>query len=266
MELLTISIEKPDGVNLILGQSHFIKTVEDVHEALVTAVPGIRFGLAFCESSGPALVRASGTNDELVELVSTTLNQTIQRELFAYFEDREVAIGEDAALEFLAAWEDKRTETVISAVSYLASLEQEKAVPILESMLDSGEEGIVSAALRGLGTIGGRGTDGVLIAKLEDDDLSDDLRDQVILALGDLGSEAALEPLVAIVENRDARRVERMYACTALGRIGEAEAIATLEAVLSEQDALLRAYAASALAELSGGGGDRKVQQFTRNR
>ncbi|MBI4539030.1 MAG: adenosine-specific kinase [Gemmatimonadetes bacterium] len=68
MELKTVRIQKPEEVNLILGQSHFIKTVEDLHEALVTAVPGIRFGLAFCESSGPALVRWSGTDPELVEL------------------------------------------------------------------------------------------------------------------------------------------------------------------------------------------------------
>jgi adenosine/AMP kinase len=68
MELKTVKIQKPDDVNLILGQSHFIKTVEDLHEALVTAVPRIRFGLAFCESSGPALVRWSGTDPELIEL------------------------------------------------------------------------------------------------------------------------------------------------------------------------------------------------------
>jgi len=68
MELLTIKIEKPESVNMILGQSHFIKTVEDIHEALVSSVPGVEFGVAFCESSGPALVRASGTSDELVEL------------------------------------------------------------------------------------------------------------------------------------------------------------------------------------------------------
>jgi len=68
MELRTVRIEKPDDVNLILGQAHFIKTVEDLHEALVTAVPGAKFGLGFCESSGPALVRLSGTDPELVEL------------------------------------------------------------------------------------------------------------------------------------------------------------------------------------------------------
>jgi hypothetical protein len=71
MELITVKIEKPETVNVILGQSHFIKTVEDLHEALVGAVPGVEFGLAFCEASGPALVRASGTSDELVELAKS---------------------------------------------------------------------------------------------------------------------------------------------------------------------------------------------------
>jgi hypothetical protein len=68
MELLSVTIEKPESANLILGQSHFIKTVEDLHEVLVGAVPGIQFGLAFCESSGPALVRSSGTSPELTGL------------------------------------------------------------------------------------------------------------------------------------------------------------------------------------------------------
>ncbi len=68
MELFVVRIEKPDEVNFILGMSHFIKTVEDIHEALVTAVPGIRFGLAFCESSGPALIRLTGTDEAMIEL------------------------------------------------------------------------------------------------------------------------------------------------------------------------------------------------------
>ena len=68
MELKLIPIENPDELNLILGQSHFIKTVEDLHEALVTAIPGIQFGLAFCEASGPCLIRRSGTNEALEAL------------------------------------------------------------------------------------------------------------------------------------------------------------------------------------------------------
>ncbi|HEY60401.1 MAG TPA: hypothetical protein G4N92_06940 [Anaerolineae bacterium] len=68
MELKTIAIEKPENVNFILGQSHFIKTVEDIHEAMVTAVPGIKFGLAFCESSDKCLVRWSGTDEAMIAL------------------------------------------------------------------------------------------------------------------------------------------------------------------------------------------------------
>jgi len=68
MELLTVRIDKPETINFILGQTHFIKTVEDVHEALVGAVPGIKFGLAFCEASGKCLVRLSGTDPAMVEL------------------------------------------------------------------------------------------------------------------------------------------------------------------------------------------------------
>ena len=68
MDLKIVEIEKPETVNFILGQSHFIKTVEDMHEALVSAVPGIKFGLAFCEASGKCLVRVSGTDEKMIEL------------------------------------------------------------------------------------------------------------------------------------------------------------------------------------------------------
>lgn len=68
MDLSLVTIENPDELNLILGASHFIKTVEDLHEALVQSAPGIKFGLAFCEASGATLVRRSGNDDALMEL------------------------------------------------------------------------------------------------------------------------------------------------------------------------------------------------------
>ena len=68
VELEAVAVEKPDDVNVVLGQAHFIKTVKDLHEVLVQAYPTARFGLAFCESSGPRLVRRSGTDEELVRL------------------------------------------------------------------------------------------------------------------------------------------------------------------------------------------------------
>lgn len=68
MQLTSVRIEKPEDSNFILGQTHFIKSVEDLHEVLVGAVPGIKFGLAFCEASGKCLLRCSGTDAALIEL------------------------------------------------------------------------------------------------------------------------------------------------------------------------------------------------------
>jgi adenosine/AMP kinase len=68
MEIKVVKINKPEEMNFILGQSHFIKTVEDLHEAIISTVPQMKFGLAFCESSGPALVRYSGNEARLIDL------------------------------------------------------------------------------------------------------------------------------------------------------------------------------------------------------
>lgn len=72
MELKTVRIEKPETTNFILGQSHFIKTVEDIHEAIVQTNPQMRFGVGFCESSGPALVRFSGNDPAMIELAQSS--------------------------------------------------------------------------------------------------------------------------------------------------------------------------------------------------
>lgn len=66
--IAVVGIDMPDGVNLVFGQSHFIKTVEDLYEALVGSSPYLRFGLAFCEASGLRLVRRAGNDPDLVEL------------------------------------------------------------------------------------------------------------------------------------------------------------------------------------------------------
>ncbi|MBI2641042.1 adenosine-specific kinase [Candidatus Roizmanbacteria bacterium] len=70
MKIISVKIKKPAEVNFILAQSHFIKTVEDVYETLVEAVPGIQFGLSFCESSGPRKIRTSGTDEEMIKLAT----------------------------------------------------------------------------------------------------------------------------------------------------------------------------------------------------
>jgi hypothetical protein len=71
VELKIVPIEKPEAINFILGQTHFIKSVEDIHETMVTSVPGIKFGLAFCEASGKCLIRWTGTDDAMIDLART---------------------------------------------------------------------------------------------------------------------------------------------------------------------------------------------------
>ena len=73
MDLTTVTIEKPEEMNIILGMSHFIRTVEDLHEAMVTSAPGVKFGVAFCEASGPRLVRRSGTDEGLTALAAKNM-------------------------------------------------------------------------------------------------------------------------------------------------------------------------------------------------
>lgn len=68
METIIISIDKPEEMNMILGQAHFIKTIEDLHEVMAASAPGIRFGIGFCEASGPCLVRSSGNDEKLMDL------------------------------------------------------------------------------------------------------------------------------------------------------------------------------------------------------
>ncbi|MBI2568315.1 MAG: adenosine-specific kinase [Candidatus Schekmanbacteria bacterium] len=85
MELEVVTIEKPEDVQVILGQSHFIRTVEDLHEALAISTPDIRFGVAFSEASGPCLVRRSGNDEELTELAATNLTRIASGHVFIAF-------------------------------------------------------------------------------------------------------------------------------------------------------------------------------------
>lgn len=92
-DLKLVPIENPDGLNFILGQSHFIKTVEDIHEAVVTSIAGAKFGLAFCEASGPALVRSTGTVDVLRSLAERNALALGAGHVFILFLDGAYAIN-----------------------------------------------------------------------------------------------------------------------------------------------------------------------------
>jgi hypothetical protein len=85
MEIKTVPIEKPEPINFVLGQTHFIKSVEDIHETMVTQVPGIKFGLAFCEASGKCLIRWTGTDDEMIDLAKKNASAIAAGHVFILF-------------------------------------------------------------------------------------------------------------------------------------------------------------------------------------
>jgi len=88
LELEVVKIKKPDELNIIIGQTHFIKTVEDIYEVIVSSVPHIKFGLAFCESSGLCLVRAEGNDEELKNLaIENALNVGAGHTFFIFIRD-----------------------------------------------------------------------------------------------------------------------------------------------------------------------------------
>ncbi|MFQ5754226.1 MAG: adenosine-specific kinase [bacterium] len=99
MQLQTVKVENPNNINMVMGQSHFIKTVEDIHEALVGTIPGIKFGLAFNESSGPRLVRHSGTDDALIELAKKNAGKIAAGHLFILFMENAFPINVMKALK-----------------------------------------------------------------------------------------------------------------------------------------------------------------------
>jgi hypothetical protein len=146
LELKLVQIENPDGLNLILGQSHFVKTVEDIHEAIVTGVPGAKFGLAFCESSGLALVRSSGTDDNLKGLA----------------ERNALAIG--AGHCFIVFLQDVYPINVLNAIKMVpevASIYCASANPVQVILAESEQGRGVLGVIDGIRTQGVEDADGV---------------------------------------------------------------------------------------------------------
>ena len=85
MELTTVKIKNPNNLNIIIGMSHFIKTVEDIYEVMVTSIPFVKFGLAFCEASEKCLIRSAGTDEDLVKLAKENANNLSAGHCFILF-------------------------------------------------------------------------------------------------------------------------------------------------------------------------------------
>lgn len=132
MELNKIRIELPEGFNMILGQSHFIKTVEDIYEALATAFPGIKFGIAFCESSGPALIRYDGNDERSIEIAIDIAKKVSAGHFFA------VVLNGSYPINVL-----NRVKTVEEVVGLYCATANPVEVIVVETELGRGVLGVV---------------------------------------------------------------------------------------------------------------------------
>ena len=132
MELISIRIEKPKDMNFILGQSHFIKTVEDIHETIITINPGIKFGLGFCEASQDALVRFSGNDNELIELAKKNAMKLACGHAFIIF------LGNAFPVNILNA-----IKNVTEVVTIFCATANETEVIVAETELGRGILGVI---------------------------------------------------------------------------------------------------------------------------
>jgi hypothetical protein len=128
MAIKVVKIKNPNNLNLIFGQSHFIKTVEDLHEAIISAVPGAKFGLAFAEASGPCLIRASGTNKELEKLAAENILKIGAGHSFLIFLENLFPINVLPAIKNLAEVCQIFCATANPVAVVLYQTKQEKAV------------------------------------------------------------------------------------------------------------------------------------------
>ncbi len=154
--------------------------------------------------------------------------------------------AEQEALGLLEESEDQ--SLTIALIRYLEAIGSKAALPRLGELVGRTEGGIARAAIRALGRAGGEAEEALLLKRFDDPDYPAELKAEIILALGDLGRPAAVERLAAVAENPDEEKIRRMYAADALGRIGDERAVPALKRLFGADDALLRVYAASALA------------------
>jgi HEAT repeat protein len=190
----------------------------------------------------------TGLTEELTQLLESSYNVEVRKAVLELFEQRGFTGVEDLALSFLAN-PDEEAKLLVAALGYLSEIESSESLPLFESLIDHDDRLVATAAIDALGKMGSEASVALLLARLDDPDYEEQLKPQLILALGSVGSAAAVDPLVGILENREQERVWRMYALDSLGKIGEERALPAIKAVFSERDALIRAYAASALAQ-----------------
>lgn len=189
-------------------------------------------------------------NGDLVKVLSESINIEVQQAILEYFTSQEYKGAEGVALSYLSVSEDIEMDTLleIAFINYLASIKSNGLKELIISEIEKENNELSMAALRAVGKMKDTSKVEYLLEKLEDPEFPAPRKPTIILVFGDLEAVEAVPVLIDIIKDPYEEKVWRMYACDSLGKIGDDRAIPELKKVFSERDALLRAYAASALA------------------
>jgi HEAT repeat protein len=190
----------------------------------------------------------SSFSEELAAILSENRGAEVRRTILELFADRKGTEGAGPASAILRAWQDEPTDVVVAAIAYLSAITADGRASLLLPLAESPVAAVAGASIRALGKAGDPSIVDPLLKMLARPDVGDTAKSDIVLALGDLGDRRAVPVLLAIVKNRDENKVRRMYAADSLGSLGDPVALPALREMFAEKDALLRAYAASALA------------------
>ncbi len=186
--------------------------------------------------------------EELAAILSEKRGAELRKTILELFADRKGKEAAAPASEILRAWQDEPSEVVGASIAYLSAIAADGRAALFLPLVESPVAAVAGAAIRALGKAGDPASVDPLLKMLARPDVGDTAKSDIVLALGDLGDRKAVPVLLAIAKNRDEDKVRRMYAANSLGLLGDPVALPTLKEMFVEKDALLRAYAASALA------------------
>jgi HEAT repeat protein len=204
-------------------------------------------------------------NEELAVLFAESLNFEVRKAVLDYFSAHKFRDAEAAATAALEEELLEDSRLIVACIRYLVAIDSPGLETRLLDYVDHRDDQIAETAITGLGEIGGQESGRLLVERLQDEDYPAEQKPEIILALGKMKYAGAADALIAIVDNRDEERIWRMYAAASLGEIGETRAIPHLRALFSESDSLIKAYAASALANFDMGEVEGLLQQGLRD-
>lgn len=189
-------------------------------------------------------------NSDLVKVLSESIDSEVQKTILHYFTDLEYKGAESVALSYVMISEDIEMETLleIAFINYLAAIKSNGLKEIIINEIEKENNELSMAALRAVGKMKDTSKEDYLLEKFNDPEFPAERKPALVLVFGDLESKKAVPVLIDVIKNPYEDKILRMYACDSLGRIGDDRAVPELKKVFSEKDALLRAYAAAALA------------------